>query len=128
MKLQIAFVAAALAVAPGLALAQSTTSQGAAEGAATGGQIGGPLGAAVGGTVGAAVGAAVEIPNAVIESIHNSRHPSVVVEEEIVVGRPLPSRVELYAVPNHGEYRYAVVNNQRVIVEPRSRRVLRILN
>jgi len=31
-------------------------------------------------------------------------------------------------VPQHTEYRYAVVNDRRVIVEPRTRRVIRILD
>lgn len=119
---------AALALAPSIALAQSTTATGARDGAAAGGAVGGPVGAAVGGTVGTAVGAAVEIPNAVISSVLGLNTPSVVVEERIVVGEPLPAAVELRTIPSHTEYRYAVVNNQRVIVEPRTRRVLRVVN
>jgi hypothetical protein len=44
------------------------------------------------------------------------------------VGEPLPSSVELRVVPNHTEYRYAVVNDQRVIVEPRTRKVIRVID
>jgi hypothetical protein len=133
MKMQTALVAATLALTPALAMAQgtmspSTTSRGAADGAAAGGQIGGPVGAAVGGTVGAAVGAAVEIPNAVIMSITGANEPSVIVEEEIVVGEPLPREVEIRPVPNHRQYSYAIVNDHRVIVEPRTRRVLRVID
>jgi uncharacterized protein DUF1236 len=124
-RLAVSLVAAALLV-PGAAFAQSTTAQGAAEGAARGGEVGGPVGAIVGGTVGAAVGAAVEIPNAVITSIPRDR--SVVVREQVVVGEPLPPTVELRTVPRHSEYRYAVVNDRRVIVEPRTRRVVRIID
>ena len=40
-----------------------------------------------------------------------------------VVGQPLPPTVELRTVPNHTEYRYAVVNDRRVIVEPRTRKM-----
>ena len=50
------------------------------------------------------------------------------VHERVVVGEPLPEVVELRPVPNHVEYRYAVVNDRRVIVEPRTRRVIRILD
>ena len=114
-------------LAPGAAFAQSTTAQGAANGAAAGGDVGGPIGAMVGGTVGAAVGAAVEIPNAVITSVQGERGPSVRVQERIVVGEPLPATVELRTVPRHTEYRYAIVNDQRVIVDPRTRRVVRII-
>ena len=70
---------------------------------------------------------AVEIPNAVITSIPRNE-PSVVVRERVVVGEPLPPTVELRTVPSHTEYRYAVVNDRRVIVEPRTRKIIRILD
>jgi hypothetical protein len=124
-RLAVSLIAAALLV-PGAAFAQSTTAQGAAEGAARGGEAAGPVGAIVGGTVGAAVGAAVEIPNAVITGLPRDR--SVVVRERVVVGEPLPPAVELRPVPQHTEYGYAVVNDRRVIVEPRTRRVVRIID
>src|SRR5690242_21206460 len=120
-RLAVSVIAAALLL-PGAAFAQSTTAQGAAEGAARGGEAAGPVGAIVGGTVGAAVGAAVEIPNAFITSVERANTPSVVVRERIVVGEPLPPTVVLHAVPEYPNYRYAVVNDQRVIVEPRSRK------
>ena len=31
-------------------------------------------------------------------------------------------------VPSHTEYRYAVVNDRRVIVEPRTRKIIRIID
>jgi hypothetical protein len=124
-RLAVSLVAASLLI-PGAAFAQSTTAQGAADGAAAGGQVGGPIGAMVGGTVGAAVGAAVEIPNAVITGLPRER--SVVVKERVVVGEPLPATVELRPVPEYTEYRYAVVNDRRVIVEPRTRRVVKIID
>jgi uncharacterized protein DUF1236 len=125
-RVAVSLIAASL-LASGSAFAQSTTVQGANEGVRAGGAIGGPAGAVVGGTVGAAVGAAVEIPNAVITSIPRDDR-SVVVHERVVVGEPLPPSVELRAVPNHVEYNYAVVNNQRVIVEPRTRKVIRVID
>ncbi len=125
-KVAASLIAASL-LASGSAFAQSTTVQGANEGARTGGAIGGPPGAIVGGTVGAAVGAAVEIPNAVITAIPRDER-SVVVQERVVVGEPLPPSVELRVVPNHTEYRYAVVNDRRVIVEPRTRKVIRVID
>jgi hypothetical protein len=119
---------AASLLASGAAFAQSTTATGAANGARTGGEVAGPVGEIVGGTVGAAVGAAVEIPNAVITSIQAERAPSVVVRERVVVGEPLPPSVELRTVPSHTEYRYAVVNDRRVIVEPRTRKIIKIID
>src|ERR1700681_3728015 len=90
----VSLIAASL-FASSAAFAQSTTATGAANGARTGGEIAGPVGEIVGGTVGAPAGAAVEIPNAVITSIQGERVPSVVVQERVVVGAPLPPAVEL---------------------------------
>jgi hypothetical protein len=125
-RVAVSLIAVSL-LASGSAFAQSTTVQGADEGARAGSQIGGPVGGIVGGTVGAAVGAAVEIPNAVITSIPRGER-SVVVQERVVVGEPLPPSVELRMVTNHTEYRYAVVNDRRVIVEPRTRKVIRVID
>jgi hypothetical protein len=125
-RIAVSLIAASL-FASGAAFAQSTTVQGAHEGARTGAEVGGPIGGIVGGTVGAAVGAAVEIPNAVITAIPRGER-SVVVRERVVVGEPLPPSVELRVVPNHTEYRYAVVNDRRVIVEPRTRKVIRVID
>jgi hypothetical protein len=125
-RLAISVIAASL-LASGAAFAQSTTVEGAENGARAGGQVLGPVGEIVGGTVGAAVGAGLEIPNAVIGSIPRDE-PSVVVRERVVVGEPLPPAVELRTVPSHTEYRYAIVNERRVIVEPRTRKVIKIID
>jgi len=124
MKSRLAISLAAVSLlASSAAFAQSTTAEGAANGARAGGDIGGPIGAMVGGTVGAAVGAGLEISNAVLGAVPRSE-PSVVVRERVVVGEPLPPTVELRPVP----YRYAVVNDRRVIVEPRTRKVIKIID
>ena len=117
-RIAVSLIAVSL-FATGPAFAQSTTVEGAREGA----RVGGPVGAIVGGTV----GAALEIPNAVITSIPRGER-SVVVHERVVVGDPLPPSVELRVVPNHAEYRYAVVNDRRVIVEPSTRKVIRVID
>jgi hypothetical protein len=127
MKFRLVLLTAAVAALPTLANAQSTTAQGARDGAAAGGQILGAPGAIVGGTVGAAVGAAAEIPHAFITSVERANAPSVVVRERVVVGERLPSTVQLRSVPEYPNYRYAVVNDQRVIVEPRSRKIIHIV-
>ena len=125
-RVVVSLIAATL-LSSGAAFAQSTTVEGAANGARAGGDVGGPIGAVVGGTVGAAVGAGLEIPNAVITSVEGERAPSVVVRERVVVGEPLPAEVELRPVPRYTEYRYVVVNNRRVIVDPQTRRVIKII-
>lgn len=122
----VSLVVASL-LASGSAFAQSTTAAGAANGAQTGGEIAGPVGAIVGGTVGAAVGAGLEIPNAVLGSIPRDE-PSVVVRERVVVGEPLPDTVVLRPVPRYAQYHYAIVNDHRVIVDSRTRRVVKVID
>ena len=124
-RLAVSLIAASV-LTSGAAFAQSTTATGAANGARAGGDVAGPIGEVVGGTVGAAIGAGLEIPNAVLSGI--PREHSVVVRERVIVGEPLPETVELRPVPSHTEYRYAVVNDRRVIVEPRTRKVIKIID
>jgi Protein of unknown function (DUF1236) len=113
---------------PSLCFAQESTATGAAAGAATGAVVGGPVGAIVGGIAGAAIGAAGEPPAEVREYVVRERVPSVAVEEEVVVGRPLSSRVELRTVPRHENYRFAVINNKRVIVDSKTRQIVQIID
>jgi hypothetical protein len=118
---------AATTLAPAAAFAQATTTGGAVGGAVVGGVVGGPVGAVVGAGVGATVGMAAEPPNEVVTYVQRDTGPSVTYKERVVVGEPLPDTVELRAVPQHTEYRYAVINNQRVIVDGRSRKVVKII-
>jgi hypothetical protein len=135
---------AATAVAPFAAQAQTYygspgwgggyTQEDAAGGAAVGGAVAGPVGAAagaiVGGTVGMASDAATAVfqppPPPVVTYVERERIPSVAVQEEVVVGKPLPRTVVLHRVPKY-HYEYAVVNHRRVIVEPGTRRVVKII-
>ena len=128
MRIRMIAAVAALALSPSLAFAQASTVGGAVGGAVVGGVVGGPVGAVVGAGVGGAMGNAAEPPKEVITYVQREQLPSVVVQERIVVGQPLPATVELRTVPTHTEYSYAVVNNQRVIVEPKSRKVIKVIN
>ncbi|WFU12540.1 DUF1236 domain-containing protein (plasmid) [Rhizobium sp. CB3090] len=131
MKTRVFGIAAiSLALASGYAFAQSSTVNGAAGGAVTGAIVGGPVGAAVGGVAGAVVGTAIDPPpQRVVTYVQEQPIPddTVVVRQKVVVGRTLPSSVVLTPVPHNRRYAYAVVNHERVIVEPRSRRVVEIL-
>ena len=51
----------------------------------------------------------------------------VVIEKQVVVGEPLPQEVVLTTIPEDPTYAYAVVNNQRVIVDPRTHTVVQII-
>jgi hypothetical protein len=118
---------AATTLAPAAAFAQASTATGAVGGAVVGGVVGGPVGAVIGAGVGSTVGLAAEPPGEVVTYVQRDTAPSVAYKERIVVGEPLAESVELRTVPSHSEYRYAVVNNQRVIVEPKSRKVIKII-
>ncbi len=125
-RLVLAVIAAA-ALSPSLAFAQATTAGGAVGGAIIGGAVGGPVGAVVGAGVGSTVGLAAEPPAGVITYVERDRAPSVTVRERVVIGQPLASEVQVRTIPDHSDWSYAVVNNQRVIVEPKSRKVIKII-
>ena len=79
-------------------------------GAAVGAVVGGPVGAVVGAGIGAIVGSSLPA------------QPSVVYRG----GQPLPETITVYPVPRYSQYEYAVINNQRVIIDARTRRVVRV--
>jgi hypothetical protein len=122
MRFVVALIAAS-ALAPAASFAQGST----VGGAATGAVVGGPVGAIVGAGVGGTVGAAAEPPGRVVTYVEREDVPSVTVREHVVVGEPMPATVELRTVPDHTEYRYAVVNNQRIIVDGRTHKVVKII-
>ena len=51
---------------------------------------------------------------------------TVVYEDDVVVGEPLPDSVVIREVPEHDDYGYVVMNNRRVVVEPKTRRVIKV--
>lgn len=132
---------AALAIAPATAFAQSSSGAagGAASGAATGAVggaiVGGPVGAAVGAVGGATVGAIVGGISADNRTefrtyVTEQKVPSVTYKEQVVVGATLPDTITYREVPaKYGktEYRYTVVNNKTVLVEPKTRKIVQIV-
>jgi Protein of unknown function (DUF1236) len=124
-RILLALVTAA-AVVPAMALAQDIEG-GARRGAAAGAQVLGPVGAAVGGIVGGAIGVIEPPPPPVVTYVEREDVPSVVVEKDVVVGEPLPETVVVHRIPDHPKYAFAVVNHERVIVEPHSRKVIKII-
>ena len=127
MQFRSIAIAAVLALSPAIALAQGSTVGGAVGGAVVGGAVGGPVGAAIGAGVGGTVGMAAEPPHDVVTYVEREDVPSVTVEEHVVVGEPLPATVVLHPVPRYEKYSYAVVNHRRVIVEPRTRKVIKVI-
>ncbi|MEY9626138.1 DUF1236 domain-containing protein [Sinorhizobium fredii] len=109
---------------------KNSTVTGAAGGAAAGAVIGGPVGAAVGGVAGAIAGAAIDPPPPkVIEYVEAQPLPNqpIVIQEQIVVGKPLPETVVLTPVPEDTRYAYALVNERRVIADPKTRTVVQVI-
>ena len=135
MSKKILFAGAVLAVlAPAGAFAQSSggAAAGAATGAVGGAIVGGPVGAAVGGVTGAIVGGlAGEQQPRFRQYVVTQSVPSYRYQEEVRVGAVLPeSGVTYYEVPaEYGVrgYRYTVVNETPVLVDPGTRRVVQVI-
>ena len=118
--LRIAVLAAAVTV-PSLAFAQDDKRAvggmgGAPGGAAVGAVVGGPVGAVVGAGIGAIVGSSLPA------------QPSVTYTHPVVLGEVLPQTVTIYPVPQQRQYDYAIINNRKVIVEPATRRIVRVID
>ena len=77
-------------------------------------------------------GITVEARPAFREYVVRERVPTYTVPERVVVGTTLPDAgVTYYDVPQsvaQTPYRYTVVNGETVLVEPRSRRVVQVID
>ena len=125
---------AALAV-PSLAQAQGVPG-GIERGSRDGERAAGPVGAVVGGVVGGVVGPVAGVLGVDQRPRFHSyvveqHRPSYVYREDVRVGAVLPEDgVTYYDVPpEYGvhDYRYTVVNGRTVLVEPRTRRIVEIV-
>ena len=78
------------------------------------------------------VGIAVDQRPAFREYIVRERVPNYTMPDRVVVGAILPdSGVTFYDVPQSfgaTPYRYTVVNGETVLVEPRSRRIIQVID
>jgi hypothetical protein len=107
---------------------------GAAGGAVIGAVVGGPVGAAVGGVAGAATGGVLSAEEArrVRTYVAAQRSPSIQIAEPVTVGQPVPPRARLAPLPAsvglRNPYRYTVVNDRAVLVDPRTGRIAEIIN
>jgi hypothetical protein len=124
-------VVAALAI-PLAANAQSNATTGAVGGAVGGAIVGGPVGAVVGGVGGAIVGGIADDRRAGFNTyVVKEKRASYKYDRDVVVGAELPSSgVTYYDVPaEYGvkNYRYTVVNDRTVLVDPRSHRVVQVI-
>jgi hypothetical protein len=123
---------ALLSSAPAFAQSTGGAAAGAATGALGGAIVGGPIGAAVGIVTGALIGsvAAPQQPEFRPYMVTQDM-PSYRVRRPVGVGTVLPSRgVTYYRAPadyRAAEYRYTVVNDMPVLVNPRTRRIAQIV-
>lgn len=125
-----------LASLPVVAQAQGTV-RGAEQGARQGERDAGPVGAVVGGTLGAVAGTVggilgVDERPRFRTYVSEQRVPSYRYESEFRVGAVLPDQgVTYYDVPAEyhvtNGYRYTYVNDRAVLVDPRSRQIVQII-
>jgi len=135
-KLLSAAVLAAMIGAPVAGQAQSSggAAAGATAGAVGGAVVGGPVGAVVGGATGAVIGGTLAGADETRfkEYVVREHRPSVRVKENVVVGETLPSAVEYYEVPASAgvktSYRYSVVNDRTVLVDPHTRKIVQVID
>ena len=117
----------------GSAYAQSGAATGAATGAVGGAIVGGPVGAAVGATVGAVAGGIADDSRPRFRAyVTEQKTPSYRYTNEVRVGADLPeSGVTYYDVPREygaTSYKYTVVNDRTVLVDPKTRRVMQVID
>jgi Protein of unknown function (DUF1236) len=121
---------------PITAQAQGTV-RGAQEGAAQGNRDAGPIGAVIGGTVGAVAGTiggilGVEDRPRFHDYVVQERLPSYRYNDNFIVGAVLPENgVTYYDIPGEYHvqgYRYAYVNDHAVLVDPRTRQIVQIID
>lgn len=131
MKIRILTAAAVLAATlPGVALAQGAAT-GATAGAIGGAVVGGPVGAVVGAATGAIVGGMSDASRPKFhEYVVHEHVRSYTYAGPVVVGTVLPDTVTFYDVPREykvSKYRYTVVNDQTVLVDPTTHRIVEII-
>ena len=102
-------------------------------GAVTGAVVGGPVGAVVGGVTGAIAGGIADQNTPKFRQyVVQQNVPSYRYQEDVRVGTVLPLNGVNSSLPGSvrfgaTEYRYTVVNNVPVLVEPRTRRMIQVI-
>ena len=133
MSTKLLLAGAVLAsLAPAAAFAQGGAAAGAATGAVGGAVVGGPVGAVVGGVTGAIVGGIADQQQPEFRTyVTTQKVPSYTYKEEVRVGAVLPvSGVTYHEVPSEYKvkgYKYTVVNNTPVLVEPSSHKIVQVI-
>ena len=128
------FTIGLLAVAmPTLGYSQGGPAAGAATGAVGGAIVGGPVGLVVGAVGGAIVGGIVEADRPRFRTYVQERKVRPYTwDGEVVVGGTLPGAgTEYYEVPPEykvANYRYTVVNGHTVLVDPKTHKIVEVID
>ncbi|WP_331376653.1 DUF1236 domain-containing protein [Sinorhizobium chiapasense] len=69
----------------------------------------------------------IVLPGEVRTYVLEQNTPSIQYEGEIIVGQPVPDVVEVYPIPDQPDYAYAIVNERRVIVNPKTHTIVQVL-
>jgi hypothetical protein len=110
---------------------------GAQDGAKTGDAAAGPVGAVVGGILGGVTGGiagllGVEQRPDFRGYVDSQHHPSDIYRASVVVGNVLPEEgIHYYELPpkyNLSDFRYVIVNDTVVLVNPRTRKIVEVEN
>jgi len=138
MKHQTAIlVASAICISANYVQAQGLVG-GAQQGSANGEAVAGPIGAVVGGAVGAVTGGVAgllgvdQIPR-FRDFVLREQHASYDYQDDYRTGAVLHlENVTYYPVPPEfgvdPAYRYTIINNHAVIVDPRTRRIIQVMD
>jgi hypothetical protein len=132
----MASLLAATLLVPAAAVAQGVpggVERGSREGERAAGPVGGIVGGAIGGVVGGVNGVlGIDQRPRFHSYVVERHHPSYAYDGDLRVGADLPGDgITYYDVPaEYGthDYRYTVVNNRTVLVDPRTHRVVEIVD
>ena len=132
----MASLLAATLLVPAAAVAQGVpggVERGSREGERAAGPVGGIVGGAIGGVVGGVNGVlGIDQRPRFHSYVVERHHPSYAYDGDLRVGADRPGDgVTYYDVPaEYGthDYRYTVVNNRTVLVDPRTHRVVEIVD
>jgi hypothetical protein len=69
----------------------------------------------------------VTVPGEVRTYVLEQQTPSLTFEGDLAVGTALPDTVEVHTIPDQPDYSYVILNNKRVLVNPKTRAVVEIL-
>jgi hypothetical protein len=137
MKMKIILAATAVLLAlPVAAVAQGVV-RGAEEGIHEGDRAAGPVGGVVGGAVGAVTGGVagllgIDQRPRFHDYVVHEHHESYAYDHALAVGAVLPpdgGPNDYLVPPEYGvpDYRYAIINDQTVLIDPRTHRIVQIV-